>query len=350
MRHHITFYLAAFILGSCIEEQIKPGHISDLLWLEHKGAQMPILIEGKRESKVLILILHGGPGGNSRAYNEQNVEMSIPLEEEFKVAYWDQRLAGNTRGKYNGETLTVAQMKEDLDLVIKLLYNQYGNDQRVFLLGHSWGGFLGNAYLADPIYNQQIAGWINVDGPHDLSLLIREATTFMKDHATLRIQDGSPFSENWNNILAFIQSIDTSSYDTDLFLKINSEGVKAMGLAKKEGVINSITITKSEFINSLFEDHNPITASANASANGNRFLLGNALLSPTFQLNNINLPTLFLWGQYDFLVPPMVGQIGINSIGSVDKKMVVFDRAEHSPMDSSPDSFVSEVKNFINSH
>ena len=61
--------------------------------LKNKEASMPVVIRGKVNSDVLILFLHGGPGGTAmkkigtRAFNG--------LEEEFGVVYWDQRGASS---------------------------------------------------------------------------------------------------------------------------------------------------------------------------------------------------------------------------------------------------------------
>jgi len=164
---YVLIGLVSFLSFSCEEAIVANGRVDDLLWLENKGAQMPIWVEGNASSKTFVLILHGGPGGSSLVYNDVLVEMAAAFEDEYAVAYWDQRSSGNAKGNYDKEQLSLEQMEEDLDLVIDLLKHKYGSDISLFLLGHSWGGYLGNYYLRDKLKQLKVNGWIDVDGAHN---------------------------------------------------------------------------------------------------------------------------------------------------------------------------------------
>ena len=53
---------------------------------------MPVLVEGNVDSGVIVLWVHGGPGGTAIGF--QNDEFcSAQLEPKYAVAYWDQRAA-----------------------------------------------------------------------------------------------------------------------------------------------------------------------------------------------------------------------------------------------------------------
>jgi len=68
---YIFFSLIVVFISCNKNDEAIGTNVSDLLWLENKGAQMQILVEGNTASKTFILLLHGGPGGNSGAYNEE---------------------------------------------------------------------------------------------------------------------------------------------------------------------------------------------------------------------------------------------------------------------------------------
>lgn len=63
-------------------------------------------------------------------------------DEYFTVVQWDQRGAGKSYDPAIVDTLTVDQMRDDLDAVIAWVRSETGQD-KVFLLGHSWGSLLG---------------------------------------------------------------------------------------------------------------------------------------------------------------------------------------------------------------
>ncbi len=65
------------------------------------------------------------------------------LEEKFIVVHWDQRGAGKTYTKStNPEDLKIEKYLSDTYELIKYLCNRF-DKEKVFLLGHSWGSYLG---------------------------------------------------------------------------------------------------------------------------------------------------------------------------------------------------------------
>jgi proline iminopeptidase len=119
--------------------------IDDEQSINAEDSSLYLLVRGKSCDALLMLWLHGGPGGAEtplfRLYDRA-------LEDFFLVAYWDQRGAGRSYDpKADPTTLTVERHMRDLDLVIGHLQARYGK-RKVALVGHSWGSALGLLYAS----------------------------------------------------------------------------------------------------------------------------------------------------------------------------------------------------------
>ena len=259
MQYHkliIACFFPILFFVSCEKDDPIGTSVSDLLWLENKGAQMPILVEGNTASETIILIIHGGPGGTAKVYNETLTDMSKPLEEKYGVAYWDQRLSGNTRGHYDESDITVAQMVEDTRLVVELLRHRYGQGTSIFLLGHSWGGYLGTAFLAEGQNQDLINGWIEVDGAHNIRKISTDGVALMKEVAQGRGGD-------WEDILSFANDFDTTFIDRDKSFKVNQKAWEAIQLAQKDDLVNEPDVDFNIMWKLFFTDHSTTTNLAN---------------------------------------------------------------------------------------
>jgi len=349
-------FIAFFFFLSCQKEAIPEGQISDSLWLAHKGAQLPILVEGNINSGTLILVLHGGPGGSAKGFNESNKSFSKPLEERYAVAYYDQRLSGNSRGKFNQEIVTAAQMVEDLDVVIDLLKDKYGNELNVFLYGVSWGGYLGNAYLSTGNNQQKIQGWIDVAGAHNIEKIAYDGVALMEEVAAQQIAANSQEKENWQEILNYVEEFDTKTnertitLEENISLEVNGKAFKAMNLALKDNLLITSALGDGAINAIFFQDHNELTALGNKFHMGGTQLWAEILTKPlTDKLKTITVPSLLLWGKYDFVVPPSLGEEMLEELGTpaADKSLILFEQSGHSFEGSEMDKLVGEVIDFV---
>ncbi len=103
-----------------------------------------LLERGCDRNKPVLLFLHGGPGMPAMFLAHA---FARPLERDFVVVQWDERGAGKSyHADMNPAHMTFTQMEADALEVVGDLRRRYGV-KRVFLVGHSWGTFLG-AHLA----------------------------------------------------------------------------------------------------------------------------------------------------------------------------------------------------------
>ena len=68
------------------------------------------------------------------------------------------------------------------------------------------------------------------------------------------------------------------------------------------------------------------------------------------QLPTIVLPSLLIYGKYDFGTSPDVGTMFLNEISSSKKQLSVYANSGHEAMLTEPEKFNEEIINFIESN
>ena len=118
-----------------------PNSIDVLEPVEIGGIKQWVSIRGYNKDAPILLFLHGGPG-----YNMIRIEPVIASqwEEYFTVVFWDQRGCGKSyyTTEEIGKTMTVEQLLDDTSEMIAYLRKRF-NREKIFVLGHSWGSYLG---------------------------------------------------------------------------------------------------------------------------------------------------------------------------------------------------------------
>ncbi len=316
------------------------GALDDTFFLRVDGADLLIDAEGNLESGVVILLLHGGPGGNSQAYNLGT--WAERLESEAVMVYLDQRGQGASAGSYSDGSVTLERMVEDVAEVIGALRARYG-DVELYLMGHSWGGLLGCAALLRPEVREEVTGFIEIDGAHDVPLLNRYAVSMLIEQGEAELSAGRNEAE-WSEIIAFAEGVDLDRLTAEDSLRINRYAFQA------EGLIEAITWDDGL---SLWELGGYLLASPESLltawwTGGESNLLLDAEIeqtSLTGQLDRIDVPTLMLWGGYDFVVPAGLGEEALAVLP--DGELVVLETSGHSPMFNQPDAVADHILSFI---
>lgn len=103
------------------------------------GTRQWLLIRGAHRNKPVLLFIHGGPGSPYMGFAHQ---FQSALEQSFVVVQWDQRGAGKSFPDTAPASMTVQQFQSDTHEMVLYLKQRFGRD-RIFLLGHSWGAYLG---------------------------------------------------------------------------------------------------------------------------------------------------------------------------------------------------------------
>ena len=110
------------------------------------GIKQWITFQGEDDQATVLLFLHGGPGNSVMGYAGR---FTKELQKHFIVVMWDQRESGQTLSlNKSREPLTVSLFIRDAIEVIGYLCTRFSRD-KICLMGHSWGGYLGLRIAAE---------------------------------------------------------------------------------------------------------------------------------------------------------------------------------------------------------
>ena len=334
----IIIILFSFFL-SCKKDAAQfSANADELFWRSNNGADMPVWVKGNTASKVIILFVHGGPGKGAYSYSGFQ---TAQLQKQYAVAYWDQRDAGAAAGNSNYDNLSLDQMINDLEKLVTTLKFRYGNDAKIFLLGHSFGGLLGSGYLVKDSNQNNIKGWIEVDGAHDYPETNIASRQMLIDSGKSEIAKGNYVTE-WQKIVNYCEA-NQPNVSVDISYKINDYAHQAEGYMPINHTTNPLDLTSPS---------SPISYGINLyhlydTKKGKAFLETLEPISYTSQLNKIKIPCLLIWGQYDFIVPVISGQHALQQLGTVNKQLVMMPHSGHTPMNGDTDFFAQTVIDFI---
>jgi len=331
------------ILNSC--EKSTNESVSDHFYLESKGSTMPVFVKGNVDSKVFVIFLHGGPGSTSLEGYQNKDNPLYRLQQHFAVVYWDQRNAGSSWGN-STELLSLKLYTEDLSKLIKLLQFKYSSDLRFVLVGHSWGGSLGINYLADSQNQLNVLGWIEIGGGHNVPRIVELEKEMILNLGQQFVQSGLKANE-WNSIITEANSLNID--DKNGVFGMNRLANQSESLIRKMDSVNSKI--ENNFLNDyFFSPIEPFAESVNQNRTFQEIDLELSKLNLSDKLPKIKIPTLLLWGKYDFRVPPKFAVEEMEKYGSSEKKLIIFRRSAHYVHLNESDLVYKEMLEFIYSN
>ncbi len=310
---------------------------SDYVFIRHKGADMPLWVRGNTDSEVFIIYLHGGPGGSS--FIDIQNDFLREIEAQYAVAYYDQRASGNAIGRSDEALLTLPQFVEDLDIIVDFIQAKY-NPEKTILLGHSWGGTLGTAYLLDPALQAKIDAWIEVDGGHNIGQTAYEySRDYVLSVAERQIEQNQEI-EDWTAIQAYYEGISTWRAP-EVIIQHSKYVTKAGGYffdeLNREGLVGlkQILFSETDFLALLAQNKQVVQ---NMDIWHYDF---------TARLAEIQIPILILWGEHDGILPVQLAYEANDALNLAPDQFYVFQESAHSPHYEETELFNQKVLSFI---
>ncbi|MCI4670999.1 MAG: alpha/beta hydrolase [Bacteroidia bacterium] len=324
---------------------------------------MPVLVRGNFDSDVIILFLHGGAGGTSATHIE---DFSGMVEKEYAVAYWDQRHAGSSQGNFAKEDLTIELMSEDMQMVINMLKHKYGDEKKIFAMGHSWGVILGTHYLISQ--ENQLHGAIFSNGAHSSEHEYSARMDYIREFAKEMIDKGLSISEPINVEGETFKSLEeivnwTEQNDpiqTWKQLKIQVELVPAVEsyventYFQNPDAIGNVSFQELRFQSPYFTIGGEINQVSTARIINN-FAAETSIqefYDFTPEMIKIDIPISLIWGKYDPIVGLEVAEDYYEVIGTPEesKELTVLENSGHSGIYRENIKFSQTLIDFIEKH
>ena len=317
--------------------QIRTGNgISESFYQRIGGIDQFLNIRGNDRSNPVILVLHGGPG-SPISFLAGFWQKS--LEKEYTMVNWDQRGAGRTAvaGRKNKtlEILSTDIILSDLDELTLYLKDRFGQE-KIYLLGHSWGTILGSLYVKN--HPENIRAYIGVGQAVDMP----EGEKLAKDTAILRAEDKK--DEGFREKVEHCYDIFTSVKESDMknFMRLHalcgryltSKGALSAGRM----IWNAVTSPDFSGLDARWQVFMRFGSP--------RFLSLNApLMHSVFEFRmadtglSYEVPVLFISGDGDWVTPyPLIRNL-VKSIKAPVKEMILIENAGHNCYLDRPEAF-----------
>lgn len=335
-RYTLALFSLLLLFAACQKSPFtQSGMAEDHFYLRSGSQTLPVLVAGNMDSDKMLVIVHGGPGGDGIVYRDGFTQRLI--EPTLPVVYWSQRFAGGSSG--TGGSSDIEQFREDMRNLLLLLRSQYGEGRKIFLMGHSWGGFLVPYFLIEESNAALVAGWIQVGGAHNYRLndsLTREMLLFYAEEEINAARNTDFWQEvrGWCSTHGFESAED--SYQLNTYAH-EAENLMPDLTFPEEGFTSEAAPVVVHWLNNYASALRDIDAAAYATPISEN-------------LYRIETPTLLLWGKYDFVCPsPLMFDI-VERIGSSDLQTQIFAQSGHSPMFNQPDEFWQTVTDWLSRH
>lgn len=311
-----------------IDEKGMPlsGAISEKRFVKINGVDQGMFIISKDESNPVLLFLHGGPGMPEYFLTEQ---YPTGLEDIFTVVWWEQRGAGlSYRSDISPETLTVEQVISDTIEVTNYLRKRF-NKEKIFLMGHSWGSFIGvqAASRAPELYQAYI-------GVGQMSYQLKSenlAYEYMLQKSK-EIGDRRMLQKLENNPVTMTIPL------PDSYLALRDEAMHRLGIGTTRNMKSVVT-------GIFFPSLRSRVYTADEKVNlwrgkiFSRKILWNQMLAVNLidQIARLDLPVYFFIGRYDLTVSCSVAEEFFEKIKAPVKGFYFFEHSAHSPIFEEPD-------------
>jgi pimeloyl-ACP methyl ester carboxylesterase len=292
------------------------------------GAEQWILVRALDATSPILLYLHGGPGASQLTTNRRYTR---ELEKHFTVVDWDQRGAGKSYGAIEDvDRMNIDQFVEDIkELTLHLLKRFH--QERVVLVGHSWGSAIGA--LAAARYPDLYHCYVGIGQVANMAEGEAASYRWTLDEARRRRHQRAvralerigppPYTGDWRR-----KTITERRYMARFGGEIHGSMLGATGVLVRS-LLRSREYSLADRINVV------------------RGLLDsmNLLWPQLLQLNlfervpELKIPVFIVAGRFDHEVPSEVAARYFDSLRAPSKELVWFERSAHMPQFEEPGLF-----------
>ena len=307
-------------------------------WVQINGARQGMFIRGHgrgssrdedRGNKPLLLFVHGGPG--MPEFFLDRTTHPTGLENDFVVCWWEQRGAGISFDRGIPRTsMTVSQMVDDVIAVAGHLCARFRRD-KVYLLAHSWGSFIGiqAAARAPESFHAYIGmGQVSHQQRAEVLAYRYELEEYRRrgDARMVRALEAAPVTPDAPPPAAYMRLRDKAMHSIGIGTTRDMKSVVT-------GVFLPVWRTPDYTVREKI-------AIGRGKAWSRRILWDEFLTTDlTARVKELDLPVYICQGRYDYTTNHELARAYCARLRAPVKGFYVFERSAHSPAFEEPDRF-----------
>jgi len=312
-----------------------PGSISEKIFVNINGVQQGMIIKSIDLTNPVLLYIHGG-------MPDYFLTQKYPtgLENYFTVVWWEQRGSGlSFNPDVTQKAITSEQLISDTLEVTNYLRYRFGKE-RIYLMGHSGGTFIGiqAAAQAPELYYAYI-------GIAQMSNQL-ESERLAYEYMLLK------FRENGNTTMARkLEAAPVTLQDgiPDAYYLLRDGAMHSLGIGTTHdmrSVISGIFLPSLAFREyTVSEKFNLWRGKAQSGVSS----IWNEITTTdlTIQVTDIEIPVYILAGRYDYTVNYDLQKDYFMKINAPKKGFYTFENSAHSPLFEEPERFIEIMVNDV---
>jgi len=309
-----------------------PGSISEKVRVDINGFEQGMFLRARDRTRPVLLFLHGG-------MPEYFLTQRYPtgLDAEFVVCWWEQRGAGlSYRPGMPPESVTVEQLLADTLALTNHLRRRFGKD-RIYLMGHSGGGFLGMHAVAraPELYHAYIG-------------VAQMANQLRSEKRAYDYMLGRCRTERRTALARKLEAAPVTLEDGVLpaYLRVRDEAMHALGVGTMREMRSVFT---GLFLASLRNRDYTLAEKINfwrgKAASGVSSMWTEILATDLADhVPEVGVPVYFLHGVHDYTCTYAEASAYFDSLAAPLKGFYTFSESAHSPMFEEPDKVMAILR------
>ena len=310
--------------------------ISEKVFLDINGSKQGMFIKGKNLDNHIILFLHGGI-----PVYFLTEKYPTHLEDNFTMVWWEQRNCGIS---YNSDSTknstTLEQLVDDTLVLTKYLLKRFSKE-KIYLMAHSGGTFLGVNVVdkAPELYE----AYIGIAQMSDQYLSEKIAYEYMLNHCK------ETKNKKWVDSFESFSFNDQNKIPKE-YLKMRDEAMHKLGIGTMRNMRN---IATDLFLPSLYFSEYTLSEKFylwyGKSKSGVHQIWNEMIQTNLLDMkNDFKIPIYFFHGIYDYTCSYELAKKYFDKINAPVKAFYIFDQSAHSPLLEEPEKMnrilINDVK------
>jgi len=311
------------------------GSISEKIFVNINGTKQGMFIKGKRRNAPVLLYLHGG-------MPDYFLTDKYPtgLDELFTVVWWEQRGSGISYDSgLDRSAMTVDNMMDDIITVADYLKQRFRQD-RIYLMGHSGGTFLGIRVAAT--HPELFWAYIGISQiSHQ-----KASEKLAYDYMVRRFA-----AEGNADMVGKLREspVTLTGQIPDSYIKIRDKAMHELGIGTMRNMRNVFT---GLFIPSLLFDEYSLGEKYRLWAGKSHAgvsVIWNDIISTDLseEITSLDIPVYFLHGRYDYTCSFALAEEFFRKIEAPVKGFYVFEKSAHCPLFEEPLKTVGIIRDDV---